>query len=678
MRHPEHGDEPRAVEDGGGGGDKADIGAAGAIGAADGEVAVARLALHDDDLPHAARHLADAMLGNPQLPELHEALAELCAKAGGPAAARELFPLDGEIYLGTLVCRAYVEAAIGDWDAAVGLIASAIGFDPTTPWTPAAWPAATEPAQLLDPDALAEAVSRAIASLPDPMSEEQRSVLRPFEQLVRSVAARHPDHVLLSVMTSALVRRMGDAVEAVRIAEHAHRIAPGYMPAVMLGNALRADGRPDRALAVWEAQLAREFDTHLAVDVAELYGATDRPAEGLNRLERVLATEPDHPTAAPARYGLRHRSDGDIAHLLGLFDHHRAHPDHDYALDLLARLGRRQPWLGMVHSAAEATVNLVQQVLSSPAENRSSELSCNVSRWEPPSSQLALRLAFPGSTVEYQSLAEPDPRLPLREVSTRVWEFDGLDPHPAVPAPSPSGAELIRVTTEIAWPTIPAAYDHAVRLAGLELADLLGALVHPPAPREDALGRELLAHQPELWIRGVQAFACLGIAHHRTDQPWAESERRRVLVDLLLGPEDWTTEAAGFALVAVAWTHPDTRDDIGALVLERLINVAESARHREVTILRSICALMLCCPWMDEHALRLARNLAERDRREADDASDQDERGPSDERDEGARSPTDDRTAKAGTGTDDAAPVAPSAPPAGSRSGRFKRLFGRQ
>ncbi|MFJ8744895.1 hypothetical protein ACIRL2_36670 [Embleya sp. NPDC127516] len=378
-------------------------------------------------------------------------------RPGGPAAAREPFPLDGEMYLGTLVCRAYVEAAVGDWDAAVGLIASVIVFDPTTPWTPAAWPAATEPAQLLDPDALAEAVSRAIASLPDPTSEEQRFLLRPFEQLVRSVAARHPDHALLSVMTSALVRRMGDTAEAVRIAEHAHRIAPGYMPAVMLGNALRADGRPGRALAVWEAQPAREFDTHLAVDVAELYGATDRPAEGLNRLERVLATEPDHPTAAPARYGLRPRADGDIAHPLGL--------------------------------------------------------------------------------------------------------------------------------------------------------------------------------------------------------------------------------AAGFALVAVAWTHPDTRDDIGALVLERLVNIAESVRHREVTILRSIRALMLCCAWMDEHALRLARNLAERERREADETSDQDENEPSDEPDEGVRSPTDDRTAKAGAGTDDAAPVAPSAsaaPPAGSRPGRFKRLFGRR
>ena len=37
------------------------------------------------------------------------------------------------------------------------------------------------------------------------------------------------------------------------------------------------------------------------------------------------------------------------------------------------------------------------------------------------------------------------------------------------------------------------------------------------------------------------------LLHHRTDEPWATSTRRRVLVELIWGVEDWITEAAARA-----------------------------------------------------------------------------------------------------------------------------------
>ncbi|MFI8460324.1 hypothetical protein [Kitasatospora sp. NPDC085464] len=581
--------------------------------AAEGEVAVARLAIDSGELDHAADHLSDAILADPQLPELHEALAELSAAAGGPAAARELFPLDGEVYLGTVVCRAHVEAAAGDWDAAVGLLASAIQYEPARPWAHTAWLAREDLPGLVDPDAVAQAVARAAGALPDPLPAELADSVRPFDVFVQAVLARHGDHALLLAMASGLTRRLGATAHAVELAERAHRAAPGYLPAVMLGNALRADGRPERALAVWEAELERvapdrdNSSSYLAVDVAELYGALDRPAEGLPWLDRVLATEPDHPKAAPARYGLQHALDGDPAHLLGLADHHRAHPDHEYAQDVLARLSHQEPWLGMVPGTPEATVNLLHQVLAAPDTDRGTAIDCNVSTLEPPSSQLALHLALPLCAVVYQSVDEPDPRRPLTATATRVWAWEGTDPRPAVAPPAPESAELVRATAGIVWPTVPAAYDHAVRLAGLSLDDLLGVLTHPPLPPEDELGRALLAHQPELWVRAVQSFACLGIAHHRTDQPWPESERRRVLLDLLLGPEDWVAEAAGFALVAIGWTHPEARADIAGQLRRRLHYCVDARRVRVVTILRSVCRLVLAAPWVSPADRDLAR-----------------------------------------------------------------------
>ncbi|MFD8784665.1 hypothetical protein [Kitasatospora sp. NPDC059599] len=584
--------------------------------AAEGEVAVARLAIDSGELDHAADHLSDAILADPQLPELHEALAELCAAAGGPAAARELFPLDGEVYLGTVVCRAHVEAAAGDWDTAVGLLASAIQHEPARPWAHTAWLAREDLPGLVDPDAVAQAAARAAAALPDPLPAELAEAVRPFDAFVMAVLDRHDEHTLLLAMASGLTRRLGATAHAVELAERAHRAAPGYLPAVMLGNALRADGHPERALAVWEAELARvtpdrdNSSSYLAVDVAELYGVLGRPAEGLPWLDRVLATEPDHPKAAPARYGLRHALDGDPVHLLGLADHHRDHPDHEYAPDLLARLSHREPWLGMVPGTSEATVNLLHQVLAAPDTGPDTAVDCEVSTLEPPSSQLALHLALPRCTVAYRSVDEPDPRRPLTATATRVWTWggtDGTDPGPAVAPPAPESAELVRAVVGIVWPTVPAAYDEAVRLAGLSLDDLLGVLVHPPLPREDELGRALLAHQPELWVRAVQAFACLGIAHHRTDQPWPESDRRRVLLDLLLGPEDWVTEAAGFALVAIGWTHPEARADIAAQLRRRLHYCVDARRVRVVTILRSVCRLVLAAPWVSPADRDLAR-----------------------------------------------------------------------
>ncbi|WP_416875229.1 hypothetical protein [Kitasatospora sp. SC0581] len=631
--------------------------------AAEGEVAVARLAIDSGDLTHAAEHLGDAILAAPQLPELHEALAELCAAAGGPAAARELFPLDGRVYLGTAVCRAHVEAAAGDWNAAVGLLASAIQAEPARPWAHAAWLAREDLPGLVDPDAVAQAVARATGALPDPLPAEPAEAVRPFHDFVQAVLDRHGDHVLLLAMASGLTRRLGDTARAVELADRAHRSAPGYLPAVMLGNALRSAGRPEQALAVWEAELERvapdldDSNSYLAVDVAELYGALGRPAEGLPWLERVLAAVPDHPKAGPARYGLRHALDGDPAHLLALADHHRAHPEHGYAQELLERLSHREPWLGLVSGATEATVNVLHQVLAAADTSRDTEIECTASTVEPPSSVLAVRLALPRSTVRYQAVGEPDPRLPLTEPTTRIWAWDGTDPRPAVDPPAPQSAELVRATAEIFWPTVPAAYDHAVRLAGLPLDDLLGVLVHPPVPREDDLGRALLAHQPELWVRAVQVFACLGIAHHRADQPWEDSERRRVLRDLLLGPEDWVVEAAGFALVAIGWTQPRTRADIAELLRQRLHHGARARRTRAVTILRSLSALVLAAPWTSAEDRALARHLTARE----------------DAADAGAEPEPQESEPQA------AEPQAPAAAAAEEepRRGRLRRLFGR-
>ncbi|MFF4099221.1 tetratricopeptide repeat protein [Streptomyces sp. NPDC001903] len=579
---------------------------------AEGEVAVARLAMDGGDLRHAAAHLGSALTAAPQLPDAYEALAELAVAAGGHAAALELFSLD-EPHIGTVACVAQLHAAAGQWDSALPALASVIGADPERPWADVAWLADPALPGRVPPDAVTQAIAVLVGSLPDPLPPRLREGVGPFYALVRACVRTHPEHSLLHTMGSTLARRFEDTAEAVAWAEHARDLDPGHWQAVVLGGALRAAGRPDEALAVWEAEIARDpSDVDLYVDVAELHRTVGRPAEGLAWLDRGLAVEPHHPKALPASFALRHAVDGGTEHLLGLSDHLRSHPEHGYAAALLAELCGDAPWLGHVHPASEASVNVLHRMLADPEAARDHEIELLGSALEAPSTRLAVRMGFPNSKIDYQGVAEPDPRVPQYRPATPLWRFEGpegLDARPALDQPSAEAAELVRDVAVPAWPAPVAAYDHAVRLSGLDPEDLLAVCVHPPLPREDEQGAYLLGRQPEVWVRAVQTFACLGLAHHRADEPWEESRRRALLLDLLFGPEDWTNEAAGFALLATAWADPAAREDIGIRLVERMMAVGKAWRERDATSLASLCRLVLACPWLEETFLEVAQTM---------------------------------------------------------------------
>ncbi|MGW5672357.1 tetratricopeptide repeat protein, partial [Micromonospora sp. NPDC003776] len=217
--------------------------------------------------------------------------------------------------------------------------------------------------------------------------------------------------------------------------------------------------------------------------------------------------------------------------------------------------------------------------------------------------------AAPGLDVEVAAVADPDPREPRRATTCQVWRYEGTTAAPTLPTPSTAAAERIRQLAHPAWPHPPAAYDAAVGLATLDLTDLLGLLVHPPEPPATALGRVLSGQDPSLWVRCVQVWACLGLLHHRTDEPWAGSTRRRVLVELVWGVEDWITEAALFALVTAAWVDPAVRPDVAEVVAERLADVAAVARERPVPIATSLAYLSLATPDLDPQTRALANTL---------------------------------------------------------------------
>ncbi|MBL1079638.1 hypothetical protein JK358_35060 [Nocardia sp. 2] len=582
---------------------------------AQGEVAVAVLALDSGDVTHAADHIGAALHLDPALPEAHEALARLVVAAGGVDGALACYPTDRP-YAGAMAARAHLLAAGEHWDAAVSLLAQVVAFDPSLPWARVAWLERPGLAAALSAETVLHAVLALTRELPEPVPEQGRATLAPLYELLCAAVERPESDSRLLAMGSGLARRFTAFERAESLALRAHRMQPDQITSVMLGQVYRATGRADDAITVWLEQLRRDpADDYLQTDLAELYADTGRPELGVPWLERVLAAAPAHEKAAPALLGLRYRIDQDPRHLVALADHFRDHPDHHYANDLLTRFCGDASWLGYLEAATESLVNLLHQVIEEGPEGyRDLELRCTVSAIEPPSAALTLRQVMRKVDITVSEAGDPDPRRGDDEwnpAGAVVWHYpgDGLLAEPAVPAPSPDAAEKIRQTAQLRWPHLPAAYDFAVQLSEVPLPDLLGALVHPPATPDNEILRDLLTQYPDLWVRAVQMWSCLGIAHHRADEPWDQSTRRAVLLNLLHGPEDWVCEAAAVALIAIAWTRPDTRADIGHAICHRFVTLAQAARSRAVTILESFCRLTLACPWVDEEYLGLARKL---------------------------------------------------------------------
>ncbi|MGC1213318.1 MAG: tetratricopeptide repeat protein [Micromonospora sp.] len=571
------------------------------------ELALARLALADGDLQHAADHVAAALVQSPTLPEVHETLARIAATSGGDL---DLFPLGHHAFVGAVVARAHLLAAAGRPAEGLDLLAAATGYAPGVDWAGVPWVIAPELAQRLDPERIARILMQVCAVVPDPVPRRARDPLRPYLTLARNAITVHARHPLLLGAASALARRIGEVALAVTWASRGVRAEPSKLGEVWLGYAYRSAGRTRDALAALGRAVGHDPDD-LAVyaDIAGTLADNGRLDEALDWIDRALARDPTFDCAVHTAHRLRFQRDNDVAHLVALADFVRDHPDDSHEHGDLAECCRSRPWLGQVTPAGGPMLDALRQAL---ADEGTARMAVRLEALEPPSAMRTVAAAVPGLDVELAEAAEvadPDPREPRRASTCQLWRYEGTTAAPTLPVPSAEAAERLRQLAHPAWPHPPAAYDAAVGLATVELADLLGLLVHPPEPPATALGRVLSGQDPSLWVRCVQVWACLGLLHHRTDEPWTESTRRRVLVELVWGVEDWITEAALFALVTAAWVDPAVRDDVARVVAERLADVVAVARERRVPIATSLAHLALATPALDPATAALARDL---------------------------------------------------------------------
>ncbi len=572
---------------------------------ADEDLEQARDALARGEMRHAADHLAGAIAHAPTLPEAHELLSRLAAHADG---ALELFPLEQHAFVGTVVARAHLLAAAGRPEDALPLLAAASGHTPGVDWAGVPWVSDPALGARMEPGLLARIIMQLCTAVGDPAPEADRLALVPYLTVARHAIAAHPEHPLLLGAGSALARRVGEADLAVDWAGRGVRAEPSKLAEIWLGYAYRSAGRTGDAIAALRRAVDHDpDDLSVYADIAGTLADSGRLGEALQWIDRALAKDPTFDCAVHTAHRLRFRSDGDLSHLVRLADFQREHPDDTHEHTDLAECCADTPWLSRVPAANEAVINTLRQVLA--AEDRLGGGTLRLRALESPSALHTMTAAVPGMAVTVEQIPAPDIRSPRRSDGSTLWRYDGTTATPAVAPPSPSAAARLRDLAHPVWPHPPAAYDAAVSLALVQADDLLALLVHPPEAPDTEIGRALAEHDPALWVRCVQVWACLGLLHHRTDEPWQTSTRRRLLVELVWGIEDWTTEAALFALVTYAWVEPTVRPDVALLVGERLADVAGVARQRPVTIAWSVAQLALATPDLDPAAVRLAETI---------------------------------------------------------------------
>ncbi|MFI6071598.1 hypothetical protein ACIA5C_08420 [Actinoplanes sp. NPDC051343] len=307
---------------------------------------------------------------------------------------------------------------------------------------------------------------------------------------------------------------------------------------------------------------------------------------------RRLADDSDFPHRDTARVAQRFRAGGRAADLVAIVDDPHACAMTDV---LFAMAGAQRPWLNWVPMPSEAITNMADEFGSRIARGEELRLGqAGLSAAEPPSAIAAARRVAGDFEVGIGAFPAPDIRVPLRRGDYRIWRYDGTDPVAAVAAPSPEAVRVLHAVADQPWASPLSGRIQAEPLGDLPMDDLLGMLAHLPGPPDTERYRFLAVDSPTYWYRFLQPWVCLGILRHREQEPWATSTRRRVLVDLAFGAEDWTSDAALFALVTAAYHDPARRREVHDLVRARLD--AALASHRLVTIEVSLARLMLITP----------------------------------------------------------------------------------
>lgn len=488
------------------------------------------------DLRHGVRHLADLLSFDPRRPEWLELAGRYATALGGDRLS-VLEPGERR-YFANEALRARWLAERGEVDEALAVLIAVGHAKPDVDYLSAwalDWLEPEGGVEGLSDSRLAPLFGVVLNSFPEVADQTvgRRADARRWAGLALRSKERPGLEPVAHLAIAGLLRKAGHFDEAVA---HVRRQMPSWATVVAEGLALRAKGDAEGAEEAFAR--AAELDPH---DITAFLEAGDTFfdrgdwARALGWYERVLAVEEDHPWATASAVRCRAGDAGDAtAELERLREE-----GNPRAVGILAL---EAGWRGAVPRPVDASAAVLDQVLerfATEPPKEGSSLRISVSDVEAPSNRVAFTLAFAlDLQVEVQNVASPDPRRPIEDTGLRVWRLD--DAGVVVPASDPPSPEVVaRIAALASEPYRPgrhwaAASRIAADLGPERVDELLSCVANPP-PLPD--GEHALD-----WIPRVHRCVASVLAH--VDGGWHDSVRRRALRTLLLGPMDWSTEAA--------------------------------------------------------------------------------------------------------------------------------------
>lgn len=320
------------------------------------ELALAGRDVEAGNLARAAARVSNVLTVAPAHPEAHEMLARLAAH---PRGGRGLFPLDDPLSLATVLARAHVVAAEGNFGYALRLLGKAQAYVPETAWADVPWVTDPVTASSVNPAVVTNLALDLLDILRAQRQGSLRQAMSPYLLLLRNTIAAHPDRAGLLCAAGYVFRRF-DLAEACDYATRADQLAPSCATAVSLGFIYRDLGRSDEALDAFERALSYDpGNLEIYADICDELLDADRLDEALTYARRALAIDPGHiclQIAAHAAQFRQTRTAADFDALIALW---KAQPAGTHA---------RRHAESLLHSTVSKTASHTATVTGSPRD----------------------------------------------------------------------------------------------------------------------------------------------------------------------------------------------------------------------------------------------------------------------------------------------------------------------
>ena len=544
------------------------------------EIQHAHAAYKARDFENTVFHIAGALA---QDPVNREALSLFDAVIEQVPEHDNLITLSENNFYGEVIACAYLKARKGEYETALNLLIQVFTQFPELPlelWLDKWLSDARFCAVKIDIETVVNFLKGLI------QGAQERVRLRPseiaffkrFTRLILTLEKYYYDYPELLVLGANILRRAERYEEAQHLAAGRFQKNPEESAAIAQAMAYRAAGQYNRAIQAYDQAWKLSAKPELFIEMAKAKwdaGGQKAAAKFLKKGFKKSETQFDN----NQDYHLMQRylnADAELTRVLGK----DVRPD-----DFIHLVSPLQGYLLPVRDASLTSLASVAQ-----DELKGQTIQIAVNCIEPPSVRLALAMIINGNhnigTLEYlfDDIPANDPRMHHHNPAIRAWTYEGSVPVQACNPPRHDAVALVLSLAQQDY-YLPRWWQQARKLMmghSMNLADLIGVMTYPPdcpAEMQEKLGTGQ-------WIKHVQIAAALLIA--APENQWKKSGRREILLGLLDGPIDWTTEAALIALTEIGLDFPEAIPEI-SFAMETLAGRIPETGYWSIAATLPIC-----------------------------------------------------------------------------------------